>query len=114
MQTFNLRYFITYLILIKLLALLVFCFFVTSCQKKEIKQILIDGNKVVISDNAVNLNTASLTDLEKLPGIGAKSAQNIIDHRGKYGRFRRPEHLLLVPGISDARFRQMRSLVKVE
>ena len=61
-----------------------------------------------------NINTASLKELEKLPGIGKELAGRIVEHREKYGPFRRPEHLIMVRGISDKRFRALRALITVE
>jgi len=61
-----------------------------------------------------NINTAATKDLEKLPGIGKGLAERIVDHREKYGPFRRPEHLIIVRGISDKRFRVLRDLITVE
>ena len=62
----------------------------------------------------INLNTASVNELETLPGIGKGLAARIIEHREKWGAFRRPEHLLIVRGISDRRFRALRDLITVE
>jgi competence ComEA-like helix-hairpin-helix protein len=62
----------------------------------------------------VNINTASPEELERLPGIGKALAARIVEHRKQYGRFRRTEHLLVVRGISDRRFRAMRAFVTVE
>jgi competence ComEA-like helix-hairpin-helix protein len=62
----------------------------------------------------VNINTASPAELETLPGIGPALAARIVAHRGQYGRFRRAEHLILVRGISERRFRAMRSYITVE
>lgn len=62
----------------------------------------------------VNINTASRADLEKLPGIGQALAARIVEHRERYGPFRRAEHLIVVRGISDRRFRQMRAFVTAE
>jgi competence protein ComEA len=62
----------------------------------------------------ININTASARELETLPGIGEGLAQRIIEHRGKYGSFRRAEHLMMVRGISDKRFRALRELITVE
>ena len=62
----------------------------------------------------ININTASAQELEKLPGIGRGFAQRIVEHREKYGPFRRPEHLIMVRGLSDKRFRALRDLVTVE
>ena len=42
----------------------------------------------------VNLNTASATDLESLPGIGAKTAARIVEYRQKNGPFKKVEEIL--------------------
>src|ERR1051325_8551232 len=65
-------------------------------------------------DKRININTASADELEKLPGIGRALAARIIEHREKYGSFRKPEHLIIVRGISDKRFRALRELITVE
>jgi competence protein ComEA len=62
----------------------------------------------------ININTASTKELEDLPGIGKGLAARIIEHRDKYGPFRRAEHLIIVRGISDRRFRELRDLITVE
>jgi competence ComEA-like helix-hairpin-helix protein len=62
----------------------------------------------------ININTASAEELEKLPGIGRGLSARIVAFREQYGRFRRAEHLLMVRGISDRRFRAMRALITAE
>jgi competence protein ComEA len=62
----------------------------------------------------LNLNTAPAKELEVLPGIGKGLAERIVEHREKYGPFRRAEHLMMVRGISETRFRALRHLVAVE
>ena len=62
----------------------------------------------------ININTAPAAELETLPGIGKALAARIIEHREKYGPFRRVEHLIIVRGISDNRFRALRELITVE
>lgn len=69
---------------------------------------------ILPAENAININTASADELEKLPNIGEKTAQNIIKHRETFGKFRRAENLMLVEGISDKKFRNMRHLIKTE
>jgi len=59
----------------------------------------------------VNVNAASPAELERLPGVGRGLAARIVAHRAEYGPFRRPEHLMMVRGISDRRFRAMRALI---
>jgi competence protein ComEA len=66
------------------------------------------------SPSRININTASADELEKLPGIGKGLAERIIEHREKFGPFRRPEHLIIVRGISDKRFRALQDLITVE
>ena len=65
------------------------------------------------SPQQININTSSTKELEKLPGIGKGLAARIVEHREKYGPFRRPEHLIIVRGISDRRFRAMQDLITV-
>ena len=76
------------------------------------------GNPAPIHSGAIgarmNINTASAEELEKLPGVGKVLAARIIEHRQNYGPFRRPEELIIVPGISDRKFREMRPLITVE
>lgn len=62
----------------------------------------------------ININTATANELETLPGIGKGLAARIIEHREQHGPFRRPEHLIIVRGISDKRFRGLRQLITVE
>lgn len=64
--------------------------------------------------NAININTATVDELEKLDGIGRATADNIIAYRTKNGAFRRVEHLMLVRGISEERFAELRSLIKID
>jgi competence ComEA-like helix-hairpin-helix protein len=67
-----------------------------------------------VTPQRININTASANQLETLPGIGMGLAARIIEHRERYGTFRRPEHLIIVRGISDKRFRALRDLITVD
>ena len=62
----------------------------------------------------ISINEASREELERLPGIGPALAARIVEHRERFGRFRRAEHLLLVRGISERRFLQLRPYVTAE
>jgi len=62
----------------------------------------------------ININTASANELETLPGIGKGLAERILDHRARFGPFRRTEQLIIVRGISDRRFRALQNMITVE
>jgi competence protein ComEA len=62
----------------------------------------------------LNINTATLEELDTLPGIGPVLAGRIIQFRERRGGFRRIEELLAIPGISEARWQVLRELVVVE
>jgi competence protein ComEA len=59
----------------------------------------------------VHLSTATLEQLDGLPGIGPVTAQKILDYRAQHGAFRSVEELDAVPGIGPARIDQLRGLV---
>jgi competence protein ComEA len=61
----------------------------------------------------VDLNTATLAELDTLPGVGPVLAQRILDWRTEHGQFATVDQLSDVPGIGDARLAQLRDLVRV-
>ena len=61
----------------------------------------------------VNLNAATVAELETLPGIGPALAQRIISYREQHGGFRRVEDLLEVPGIGPKKFEELKAHVTV-
>jgi comEA protein len=61
----------------------------------------------------VNLNTATLAELDTLPGVGPVLAQRILDARAAQGGFKAVSDLRKVDGIGDARYEQLKDLVTV-
>lgn len=61
----------------------------------------------------LDLNTATLDQLEELPGVGPVLAQRILDYRLKQGRFTSVDELREVSGIGDQRFAELKDLVRV-
>ncbi|MGH8977006.1 MAG: helix-hairpin-helix domain-containing protein [Acidimicrobiia bacterium] len=65
------------------------------------------------SPGPLDLNVATATDLETLPGIGPTLAEAIVREREKRGRFGSVEDLKQVRGIGEGRFAEIRDLVRV-
>ena len=61
----------------------------------------------------INLNTATLQQLQTLPGIGPTLAQRIVAFRKKNHGFKRIEELLAIPGISEKKWKAIRDKVEV-
>jgi competence protein ComEA len=59
----------------------------------------------------VHLNSATLEQLDTLPGVGPVTAQKIVDYRQQHGGFGSVDELDAVPGIGPARLADLRSLV---
>ena len=85
-----------------------------------------DGQQVVVpvrgetaasatetSGGKVHLNSATLEDLDGLPGIGPVTAQEILDYRAEHGAFQSVEELDAVPGIGPARLADLKPLVEL-
>jgi competence protein ComEA len=61
----------------------------------------------------LDLNTATLEQLDTLPGVGPATARAIVTYRSRHGRFRSVTELLEVPGIGPVKLEALRPLVRV-
>ncbi len=61
----------------------------------------------------ININTATLAQLDSLPNIGPATAQNIITYRAQHGAFARIQDIMNVPGIGPATFDAISGLITV-
>ncbi len=105
----------------------------TSTDGLNRARFLVDGEQVVVGGPAppppapgggpgtaagagptapVSLSTATLDQLDALPGVGPVLAQHILDHRTRNGGFRSVDELREVNGIGDRRFADLRDLVR--
>lgn len=64
------------------------------------------------TEERININTASIEELKRLPGVGQKLAERIIAHRSKHGAFKRPQDIVIVRGFSANRYRQLAHLIR--
>jgi competence protein ComEA len=71
------------------------------------------GGSAIAADGTVNINTASATELETLPGVGPSTAEKIVSDREANGPFSAPEDLMRVPGIGPKKFEALKDLVSV-
>lgn len=72
-----------------------------------------EARKVLEPSVVIDVNQASATDFEKLPGIGPELARRIVEFRQKHGPFRRVEDLLAVRGIGSKKWRALRPHLRV-
>jgi competence protein ComEA len=61
----------------------------------------------------VNLNTATAEQLATIPGVGARTAERIIEYRQKNGVFKKVEDLMNVSGVGEKSFLKMKPLITV-
>lgn len=90
----------------------------------NLARVLVDGEQILVGgspgqsaagpvDDGINLNQASASDLEDLPGVGPVLAQRIVDWRTANGPFRSVDELGEVSGIGDSLLSQIRTLARV-
>lgn len=71
-------------------------------------------NNNQISNIKININTANINELDKLPGIGDSTAQKIIDYRNENGKFNSIEDIKNVKGIGDSKFDKIKEYIIVK
>jgi len=95
----------------------------------NLARILVDGEQILVGspkpssgkiapkkitiDNPLDINRATITQLDSLPGIGPVTAQRIIDYRTKVGRINSVDELKKISGLGGAKFEEIKSLLRV-
>lgn len=82
------------------------------------ESVKMNSDDSVVSNNAdenkeakININTASIEELDKLPGVGEATANKIVNYRSENGDFKTIEELKDVNGIGDKKFEEMKDLI---
>ena len=81
--------------------------------KNETKKDTTTSNEQETITEPININTASASDFDKLPGIGASKAESIVQYREKNGPFEKIEDLKEISGIGDALFEKIKDYITI-
>lgn len=65
-------------------------------------------------NNLININTATIQELDSLPGVGEATANKIINYREEKGRFNSIEEIKNVNGIGDKKYEELKTLISIE
>jgi len=72
-----------------------------------------EGHNAETKEDAVNINTAGISELCTLPGIGEKTAEAIIAYRQEHGAFAEVKDITGVPGIGTAKYERIKNNISV-
>lgn len=90
-------------------------FLASACSTKKIALATSsDPHRTKPAHSTVNLNTANAKELERIPHVGPRLAAKIVEHRERFGLFRKVEHLLIIEGVSEKRFHAMRQFITID
>ena len=79
----------------------------------DLNEAIITGGGNTSNDEVININSASISDLQKINGIGEVKAQSILDYREKIGGFKSIEDIKNVDGIGEKTFEKIKDKIKI-
>lgn len=93
--------------------------YIPSINDERVEQYVTNGSgEGIIEEETkkglVNINTATQTELETLPGIGPSTALKIITYREENGKFKKVEDIQNVPGIGGMKFENIKGAITVK
>jgi competence protein ComEA len=69
--------------------------------------------KKITIENPLDINKATMAQLDTLPGIGPVTAQRILDYRAKVGRINAVDELKKISGLGGSKFEEIKALLRV-
>ena len=85
-----------------------------SSSSSSTSQVPSSTSSSIKSNLKININKATQTELETIPGIGPSTALKILDYREKNGNFSKIEDIKNVSGIGDAKYEKMKNYITVK
>ena len=72
-----------------------------------------NNNVNIIKNNKININTANVSELKQITGIGESTANKIIDYRENVGKFKKIEDIKEVKGIGESKFESLKNKITI-
>ena len=100
--------------LLKWVFTLVICTAVSLALSSLAQKAPVAARREPLPSETIDINTATVDQLESLPHIGTKTAQAIIAHRTQHGPFKKAEDLTKVRGIGEKTFEELKKHITLE
>ena len=102
-----------YISLFLLLTGLIFCLGTGTLSAQDSKEMMdpemMDKQEMMMEK--VNINTADMEQLMKIPGVGEGTAKKIIDYRNSNGQFKTLDQLKSIQGIGEKKYEKMKDMI---
>lgn len=85
-----------------------------SNNSENIEEGIIQNENKDINKNKININTATISELDTLPGFGEITAQKIIDYRQEHTKFNSIEEIKNIKGIGEKKFNDVKDYICVQ
>lgn len=73
----------------------------------------LNNNVNITKNNKININTANVSELKQITGIGESTANKIIDYRQNVGKFKKIEDIKEVKGIGESKFESLKNKITI-
>jgi competence ComEA-like helix-hairpin-helix protein len=73
-----------------------------------------DADRFIAQQSVININSSKIDELTRLPGVGGKIAQRIVQYHTLHGPFKSKEELMQVKGIGKKKFAKIKDLIVLE